>query len=318
MKCFLTLTAAAALIAGGALAQDAAEAGAAPQAGDPAPSDWRTAEQDNLLYITVASAPAGGDPMDALLAEPETSLIVVELFPELAPNHVERMKTLAREGFYKDREFQRVIDGFMAQAGGLPGQPAGGDSGKPDLEAEFMARLGPAAAITEVQDSRMVNSRIPPMGQSHAGFYRGAPAGYQPAAQAELSEDGKRDAWLLHCPATASMARPQDENGANFQFFLMRGDAPFLDAQYTAWGKVVHGQDAVRAITVGEPPENPDTIQSMSVGFSLPESEQLDIQVLRTDSDYFSGWLDAQRAEAGGEFDDICDIEIPTRLNEDS
>lgn len=315
MKRFLTVTAIAAL-AGAAHAQDAGSV--TPPAAEAAPSDWRAVEQDNLLYITVASAPEGGDAMEALLAEPETSLVVVELFPDFAPNHVQRMKTLAQEGFYKGREFQRVIDGFVAQAGGLPGQPAGGDSGKPDLKAEFTARLGPEVTMTEAQDSHMVNPSVPPMGRSRAGFYHGAPVGYQPAAQAQLSADGKRDAWLLHCPGTASMARPQNEDGANFQFFLMRGAAPFLDAQYSAWGRVVHGQDVVETITTGEPPDNPDTIQSMAVGSDLPESQQLDIEVLRTDSEFFKTWLQARKDASGGQIDDICNIDIPTRVNEDS
>ncbi len=62
--------------------------------------------------------------------------MVIELRPDLAPSHVERMKELAREGFYDGIVFHRVIDGFMAQVGCPKGNGTGG-SDKPDLKAEF-------------------------------------------------------------------------------------------------------------------------------------------------------------------------------------
>lgn len=277
-----------------------------------APDDaWRAVDQDDLLYITVARKAQTGDPMEALLAEPETGLVIVELYPEFAPNHVARMKALANDRFYDGRVFHRVIAGFMAQGGGTPEDPSGGDSGRPDLEAEFTARLGPDADIVEVQAERPVNPRIPAMGVSPAGIYRGAPIGFQPAAQAMVAADGKRDAWILHCKGTASTARTSDPNSGNFQFFLMRGDSPWLDAQYTAWGRIVHGQDVVDSITLGEPPADPDRIQSVRVGASLPESRQVDIEVLRTDSAAFRDYAEAQAVE------DVCDLAIPTRTGKD-
>jgi len=281
----------------------------AQQPVDAPDEDWRAIEQENLLYITVAKAPTG-DPMEALLAEPKTELVVVELYPELAPNHVARMKTLAREGFYQGREFHRVIDGFMAQAGGLPNNPAGGFSGLPDLDAEFTARLGPNVTIREVEADRLVNERLTGMGRSRAGIYKGAPVGFQPAAQAMVSADGKRDVWMIHCEGSASMARPQNENGANFQFYLMRGEAAWLDAQYTAWGRVVHGQDVVNAIALGEPPLRPDDIASVRVGSDLPEAEQLAIESLEPDSAWYDAWL-TENPEAG-----VCDAPTPTRTQE--
>ncbi len=83
-----------------------------------------------------ASAQNGLDPENTLLIELETGTVTVELLPDVAPQHVARVKELAREGFYDGVVFHRVIDGFMAQTGDPTGTGTGGSS-KPDLKAEF-------------------------------------------------------------------------------------------------------------------------------------------------------------------------------------
>ena len=130
------------------------------------------------------------------------------LRPDLAPNHVERIKALARDGFYDGIVFHRVIDGFMAQTGDPTGTGRGG-SEMPDLPQEF--------------------SDLP--------FERGV----------------------------VGMARTQDPNSANSQFFICFADAPWLDGQYTAWGEVISGMENVDKIKRGEPVVDPDKIVSMKV-----------------------------------------------------
>ncbi len=76
------------------------------------------------------------DPENALYIDLQHGRVVVELYPDVAPQHVERIKTLAREGFYDGVVFHRVIDGFMAQTGDPTGTGRGG-SDYPDLPAEF-------------------------------------------------------------------------------------------------------------------------------------------------------------------------------------
>ncbi len=80
--------------------------------------------------------PPGLDPENAVLIELVTGPVIIEMFPEVAPAHVERIKTLARSGFYDGVIFHRVIDGFMAQTGDPTGTGRGG-SPLPDLKAEF-------------------------------------------------------------------------------------------------------------------------------------------------------------------------------------
>jgi peptidylprolyl isomerase len=94
-----------------------------------------------------AEAPAAAPAMtpDQYLGNPEYMLdidlstggrVVIQLYPNAAPNHVERVKQLARQGFYDGVKFHRVIDGFMAQTGDPTATGQGGSS-LPDLKAEF-------------------------------------------------------------------------------------------------------------------------------------------------------------------------------------
>jgi peptidylprolyl isomerase len=88
------------------------------------------------LLIMTTSANAKTDPENTLLLDLKDGRVTIKLMPDLAPNHVERIKTLTREGFYDGIVFHRVIDGFMAQTGDPTGTGTGG-SELPDLEAEF-------------------------------------------------------------------------------------------------------------------------------------------------------------------------------------
>jgi len=76
-----------------------------------------------------------GDPENTLYLDLEHGRVVIELRPDLAPNHVARIKELTREGFYDGIVFHRVIEGFMAQSGDPTGTGTGG-SGQ-NLKAEF-------------------------------------------------------------------------------------------------------------------------------------------------------------------------------------
>ena len=76
------------------------------------------------------------DPENTLILNLDTGPVTIELRPDLAPGHVERIKELARQGFYDGVVFHRVIDGFMAQGGDPSGTGRGG-SDKPNLKAEF-------------------------------------------------------------------------------------------------------------------------------------------------------------------------------------
>ncbi|MGB3627126.1 MAG: peptidylprolyl isomerase [Henriciella sp.] len=148
------------------------------------------------------------DAENTILMETTKGPVKIELRPDLAPNHVARIKALARDGFYDGIVFHRVIDGFMAQVGCPNGTGTGG-SDKPDLKQEFNAEP--------------------------------------------------------HVRGTCSMARTNNPNSANSQFFICFDDASFLDKQYTVWGKVTEGMDNIDQLKRGEPVRDPDSIVSMKV-----------------------------------------------------
>ena len=159
------------------------------------------------------------DPENTIIMELKDGNVTIELLPDVAPKHVERMKELARAGAYDNVAFHRVIDGFMAQTGDVQNgnmekgwNPRGagtGGSDKPDLPAEF--------------------SKLP------------------------------------HDRGTLGAARSSNPNSANSQFFINFGDNHFLNGQYTVYGRVIEGMDAVDKIQRGEPPANPDRMISVKV-----------------------------------------------------
>ncbi len=88
--------------------------------------------------MTTGAAPAANDPANTLIMELKTGKVTIKLRPDLAPQHVARVKQLVAEGFYNGLKFHRVIPGFMAQTGDPKGTGEGG-SKYPDLPAEFSA-----------------------------------------------------------------------------------------------------------------------------------------------------------------------------------
>lgn len=260
---------------------------------------WRTADQEDLVYI-----------------DTDHGLVIVEMAPEFAPNHVARMRSLVQERFYDFLVWHRVIDGFMAQGGGSRTNP-GHAAEVEGLAAEFTVRRSGEPVVTELQD-RVINPGALPQ-SAKAGFWDGFHAGTQTSALAAITGDGQVQSWLLHCRGAAAAARTSDPNSARSQFYITRGNAEHLNAQYTVWGRVRVGQAAIDAIAVGsamdDPGFRPDNIRSMRTGDELPAEDQVTIQIADTDSAAFAAYLDTLR-DTSGNLPDICDITVPTRIME--
>jgi len=164
------------------------------------------------LAIGAFSMAEAADLENTLYMDVPKGRVVIEMRPDLAPNHVAQIKELTRKGFYDGVPFHRVIDGFMAQTGDPTGTGSGGSGKK--LKAEF----------------------------SKEKHVRGA----------------------------TSMARTNDPNSADSQFFIMLAPSAHLDNQYTVWGKVVSGMEYIDAIKKGDQSRNgivsnPDKIIKMQV-----------------------------------------------------
>ncbi|OSQ52018.1 peptidylprolyl isomerase [Marivita geojedonensis] len=157
------------------------------------------------LAFSLLASPALATGLQIEIAGEANGTVVIDLFEDVAPQHVAQITALAEEGAYDGIVFHRVIDGFMAQTGDVQfGKLEGGDmrmagrggSDRPDLPAEF--------------------SDLP--------FDRGV----------------------------VGMARSQNPNSANSQFFIMFQEGYFLNGQYTVVGTVTEGMDVVDAIKRGE------------------------------------------------------------------
>jgi cyclophilin family peptidyl-prolyl cis-trans isomerase len=137
--------------------------------------------------------------------------VKIELFEDVAPNHVKRIKELANSGKYDNVVFHRVIDGFMAQTGDV--KFGNSESGDFDLRRAGMGG-------SDLPDLKQEFSSVP------------------------------------HDRGTLSMARSSDPDSANSQFFICFKPAPFLDRQYTVFGKVLEGMEFVDMIKRGDENNN--------------------------------------------------------------
>ena len=137
--------------------------------------------------------------------------VTIELFKDVAPEHVNRIIKLADDGKYDGVVFHRVIDGFMAQTGDVQF----GNSNEKNFN---LSRAG------------MGGSNLPDL-------------------KAEFNN-------VPHERGTLSMARSADPNSANSQFFICFEAAPFLDRQYTVFGKVISGMEFVDKIKRGDSNNN--------------------------------------------------------------
>ena len=133
--------------------------------------------------------------------------------------------------------------------------------------------------------------------------------------QMMLAADGKVASWGMFCSGVMGMARAQSPDSANSQFFFMRAAYPSLNNNYTAWGRVIAGQDVVRALKVGEPPVPPlDVMTKVRVLADLPAGQRPKVQVLDVTGPTFKAMVADAKARAGGRPLDPCDIEIPAKV----
>ena len=259
---------------------------AAAKVAPPSAADWRTPNPDDVLVI-----------------DTNKGRIIVEMVPEAAPLYTTRMRELALERFFDGQTFFRVIEGFMAQTGDPENRGTGGSS-KPDVRGEFTFRRGPDTPFALAADQSV----------AEIGFIKSLPVMTQSMMLAPLTRDGKISGWGLYCPGVAGAARGEDENSANSQFFLMRDGYPSLEKRYAAWGRVIVGQDVVRAIKVGEPAPDPqDRMTQLRLLSDIPEPQRPKVRVIDPAGAWFKAEIARVRAARGADFT-ACDVTLPTEV----
>jgi peptidylprolyl isomerase len=243
------------------------------------------------------------DPDNMLVIDTNKGRILVEITPTTAPAHASQIKTLARQHFYDGQTFFRVIDDFMDQTGD-PTNKGDGNSALPNLKGEF--------AFKRDASTPFVVASTPDDGPT--GFIGVMPVMSQPDDLMAMTADGRVTAWPIFCPGVAGMARSSDPDSANSQFFLMRQAYPSLNKNYTAWGRVLVGEDVVRAVKVGAPPADPqDKMITVRLGSDLPPDKRPKLYVIDTRTAAFKGLIDKARTEKGADFS-VCDVDIPAEV----
>ena len=252
----------------------------------PGATDWRTP-----------------DPNDVLVIDTNKGRILVELVPEVAPQNATRIRELAHENFFDGLRFFRVIENFMDQTGD-PQNTGQGGSPKPNVPGEFTFRRGADLPFTLAADQSV----------AEVGFVKSLPVMSQSMMLSAMTKDQKVSAWGLFCPGVAGMARDENPDSANSQFFLMRAGYPALEKRYTAFGRVISGMEAVTAIKVGEPvPDPQDRMERVRLLADLPEKDRPQVRVIDPKGPWFKAEIARTRAAKGADFS-ACDIKIPVEV----
>ena len=246
---------------------------------DVPPEAWRTVDPQNLVLI-----------------DTRYGQVAIELAPQFAPKHTERLRALIRAHFYDGLSFYRVIDGFVAQGGIGEGTASTKDH---PVEAKNLVQWPPLKA--EFDRPSAAEPPFTPLGNAdpmapEVGFEDGFPIARDPAAGRE---------WLIHCPGTFAFARDNDPDTATTEFYVVIGQSPRrLDRDLTAFGRVLSGMQFLQKLERGDPDVDSgviadltkrDPIVRIRLAADLPAAERPSFQVLRTESKSFAEAVEARR-----------------------
>ncbi|MEM5516654.1 peptidylprolyl isomerase [Henriciella sp. AS95] len=253
--------------------------------------EWRPIQAENLLLI-----------------ETEHGTISIELNPDFAPAHVDRMRKLAFGGIMAGNRFYRVIDGFVAQGG---------------FQDETAILDWPN--LTNENDRPYSSGRFTPLGNKdlfapEVGHITGFPVG-----RSELI--GRE--WLLHCPGAIAMARDVDPDSGSTEFYIVLDAQRYLDRNLTVFGRVIDGMEHVQALQRGsreiengviQPPLQGDVILSFRMASDLPEEARPKWEAMVTGSQAFEDFKRSKRIRNDEffyrkppEILDICSFSVPVR-----
>ncbi len=253
--------------------------------------DWRPIPAENLLLI-----------------DTEHGLVTIELNPDFAPNHVERIHKLAFASIMNGKRFYRVIDGFVAQGG---------------FEDETAIMDWPN--LVNENDRAYTGEGFTPLGNRDLFAPEVGHIGGFPAGRSQLL--GRE--WLLHCPGAIAMARDTDPNSGSTEFYIVLDAQRYLDRNLTIFGRVIDGMEHVQALKRGvreiengviQPPEVGDEILSFRIAADLPEDTRPKWEAMVTSSRAFQDFKTSKRVRNDEffyrkppEILDICSLNAPVR-----
>lgn len=251
-----------------------------------AAEDWRALDPESTLYI-----------------ELESGRVVVALSEALAPNHVARIRELARDGFYDGLTFYRVIDGFVAQGG----DALGAKGEQPGIDDEWETEVGKDFEFFRLNDADGYADAV--------GFKDTLPVGF---------DKKTKTAWHLHCTGAFAFGRGNERNSASTEFYVTLQPQRYLDRNLSVFGRVVYGMQHLQALPLNNPPQSEDddlgaAILAMRIAADVPEAERTQLEILDSARPVFADYIESRRNRAGEffyyrpDYADVCQIPIPVR-----
>ncbi|GHA68715.1 peptidylprolyl isomerase [Cognatilysobacter bugurensis] len=255
------------------------------------------------------------DPANTLVMELDAGRVVIELAPQIAPQHAENIRTLAREGFWNGLSINRSQDNFVVQWGDpaedeSKRKPLG--SAKTKLPAEFERVRAKDAAFDVLPDADGWAPQV--------GFVEGFPAGRDPANGAT---------WLAHCYGMVGAGRDiAADSSTGAELYVVTGQSPRqLDRNITTVGRVVEGIELLSTMPRGTGPlgfyekrEQRTPIRAIRLASELPERERPALEAMRTDTAAFTELVEARRNRRDDFYKrpaghiDLCNVPLPVRV----
>lgn len=251
-------------------------------------NEWRALDLENTLILSL-----------------NTGDVVIELNPLLAPNHVANFKKLVREGFYKDLNIYRFVEGFVAQGGDISEKKQPKTASK-SIAAEFIKTTQKPIAIqlVDTQDGYA----------DKTGFLNS----FAVAQNATGTQT-----WQTHCIGNFAMARGNELDSGGTEFYVILGNHRYLDLNITSFGRVVTGIEHIQRLdrnpktTIEDVSFNP--IRNFVVAADLSYSPAHNIEVMKTNSDSFKQYIESRRNRPEPWFHhqanyiDVCGLNVPKR-----
>jgi len=258
-------------------------------------SEWRRPPAENIVYLELASG-----------------RVVIELAPQMAPNHVANIRALIQERYFDGLAIVRSQDNYVAQWGEpVDAQSREIKTAKKSLDAEYTVK-NKDISFDAIKDR---DGYAP-----ESGFHNGFPAGRDPKTG---------EAWLAHCYGAVGVGRGNANNsGSGASLYAVTGHAPrHLDRNITVVGRVLQGMSLLSSLPRGkgrlgfyEKPSEMTPIISVRLASEVAEAERINIQVLNSNSPSFSAALEALRNRGGDWFKrpaghlEICNVAPAVRV----
>jgi cyclophilin family peptidyl-prolyl cis-trans isomerase len=257
-----------------------------------APSDWRTPDPENTLYLELA-----------------TGRVVIELAPQFAPLHVANIRKLARAGYFDGLAVIRLQDNYVAQWGDAEGTRAL-PAGVGNVAAEFDAAIAHTMHFTALPDKDGYAPQV--------GFTDGFPS---------ARNEPLHLTWLAHCYGMVGVGRDENPKSSGAELYAVIGHAPrHLDRNVALVGRIVKGVELLSSLPRGmgelgfyTKTESPLPIRAVRIAADVPVPERSNLEILRTDTPLFTALVESRRNRPEAWFKvqagniELCNVPLPVR-----